>query len=385
MKINIVGTGYVGLISGLCFAEQGHDVLCIDSDAEKIEKLKHGDAPFFEPGLKEMLKETNAKFSVKGDECDVAICCVGTPDDDAKAVFDVAKANKDVKFFIVKSTVPVGTCKKIAAIITGEVISCPEFLRQGSAIEDTKKPHRIIAGVESEKGKDVISRLYEGRKIFFTDLNSSELIKYASNTFLATKISLINEFANYCEQVGANIKDVSKGVGLDPRIGEHFLEAGIGYGGSCLPKDVKALKGDFKILSAVHDVNEAQRLKILEKLGDLKGKKVAVLGLSFKPNTDDLREAPSTFIIEKLKTGGCDIRCYDPQAKHELNVYESPYKTAQGCDVVLFLTEWDEFKNLDLKKLRAQMKGDTLVDARNIFDYLKAREAGFTYLSLGRV
>lgn len=396
MKIAIIGTGYVGLITGACFARQGHEVICIDKNAEKINKLKKGEAPFFEPGLTELLSNENLSFGLDFDKADIVMCCVGTPSDsegevDLTAVNDVIEkhANKS-NFFVMKSTVPLGTCSKIKH---PNVIMNPEFLRQGSAIQDTLEPDRIVIGTENEESKAIMRQLYEpfDSPIIFTDFKTAELSKYAANAYLATKISFINEFANFCEKTGTDFKKLQQSLKYDTRIGPEFLEAGVGFGGSCLPKDLKAIlnqadESDFNVLHGADKANKIQKQKVIEKLKsqmDLHGRKIGILGLSFKPNTDDMRDAPSLEIITSLKNEGANVVCYDPQAKSEYNTCQNPYEVCDDSDALLILTEWEEFRGLDLKKARRLMKGDTLIDGRNIYEPDEVRLAGFNYFGMG--
>ena len=394
MKIAIIGTGYVGLITGLCLGQKGHEVVCVDNDKAKIEKLRKGIAPFFEPGLDELLKDSNVKFDEDFEKADVVMCCVGTPSDengdvDLSAVQSVIEKYRERgDFFVMKSTVPVGTCKE-------GMIMNPEFLRQGSAIKDTLEPDRIVVGATSECEFEIMRKLYEDfdAPIIETDLMTAELSKYAANCYLATKLSFINEFANYCDRTGADFKKLQECLKHDTRIGPEFLEPGVGFGGSCLPKDLKAMihrseDDDFKVLKAADQANKIQKLKVVEKLKseiDLKGRKVGILGLSFKPNTDDMRDAPSLDVITKLKEEGCDVHCYDPKAKSEHNNCKDPYEVCENSDALLILTEWEEFGLLDLEKAREKMKNGILIDGRNVFKPEEARKAGFIYHGIGQV
>lgn len=396
MKIAIIGTGYVGLVTGVCLAKFGHSVFCIDRNKDKIALLKKAEPPFFEPGLEQLLFNPNLNFDLDFDKADIVMCCVGTPSDaegnvDLKAVNEVIEkhANKG-EFFVMKSTVPLGTCSKIDH---PKVIMNPEFLRQGSAIQDTLEPDRIVVGTEDEECRQIMQDLYEpfDSPIIFTDLITAELSKYAANAYLATKISFINEFANFCESQGADFKKLQQSLKYDTRIGPEFLEAGVGFGGSCLPKDLKAIlkqadPNDFNVLNGAHTANQIQKQKVIEKLKskmNLKGRKIGILGLSFKPNTDDIRDAPSLDIIASLKKEGADVLCYDPQAKSEHNTCTNPYEACDDSDALLILTEWEEFRGLDLKKARRLMKGDTLIDGRNIYEPDEVRAAGFNYLGIG--
>ncbi|MBU1016390.1 UDP-glucose/GDP-mannose dehydrogenase family protein [Patescibacteria group bacterium] len=436
MKITVVGTGYVGLVTGTCFAEMGFDVMGVDIDRQKIDNLKNGIMPIYEPGLEEMVRhnqrEGRLHFSSdirKGVEfADVLFSAVGTPPDkdhkaDLQYVRQVAKSfGENVsghKIFVNKSTVPVGTgseCKKIiqaeidkrGSDATFDIVSNPEFLREGAAIKDTMNPERIVVGVENDRARTVMEKIYRpltrtGRPLLFTDIKSAEVIKYAANSFLAVKISFINEMANFCERSGADIRTVAKGIGMDSRIGSRFLHAGIGYGGSCFPKDVQALiqKGkeynyDFRILEAAEQVNERQKELIFEKLHrhfpDMEGKTIAVWGLAFKPRTDDMRDAPSIKVIKRIQAEGGIVRTFDPVAMENarrnfasvnLNYCKSAFDAASGADVILVLTEWDEFRTVDLKELKSLMKGNLLLDGRNIYDPKDAHEAGFIYEGIG--
>ena len=437
MKITVVGTGYVGLVSGTCFAEMGYDVMCIDIDKEKINQLKEGIIPIYEPGLEELVKRNSAEgrlhFSSNTKEgidfSDILFSAVGTPPDkDHKADLNAVKAvardfGKNItgyKIFVNKSTVPVGTgevCRKIiqsgiderGVDATFDLVSNPEFLREGAAVKDTLNPDRIVVGVESDKAKDVMKKLYRpitrtGRPLVTTNIKTAEMIKYAANSFLATKISFINEMANFCERTGADVNKVAKGIGLDNRIGSRFLHAGIGYGGSCFPKDVQALiqKGkeysfDFKILQAVEDVNERQKERIFEKLHDhipnLEGKTIAIWGLAFKPRTDDMRDAPSIRIIKRIQAEGAFVKAFDPVsmevakrnfANVNLTYCKSAFEAAEDADALLILTEWDEFRTVNFEKLKSVMKGKYLFDGRNIYEPEEVISAGFSYEGIGR-
>lgn len=436
MKITIVGTGYVGLVSGTCFADVGNDVICIDLDEKKVEGLKNGVMPIYEPGLEKLVnknyKAGRLNFSTdiaKGIKFgDIIFSAVGTPPDkdyraDLSAVKAVAKsfgqnANK-FKVFVNKSTVPVGTGKMCKQIIERElkkrkknvnfeVVSNPEFLREGSAIKDTMKPDRVVVGTGSEKVRKMMEELYKSftnkrSPLVFTDVESAEIIKYASNSFLATKISFINEIANFCEKAGGNVEEVAKGMGLDSRIGPKFLNAGIGYGGSCFPKDVQALIQtgkqvgyDFKILNAVEDINESQKKKLFNILKNylpkMEGKTVAVLGLAFKPETDDMRDAPSIKIIKKLQAEGVNVKVYDPVAmenaqnyfsKINLDFMENVYDAVEGADAVLVVTEWNHFSKLDLNKVKKLMKVNIIIDGRNIFKAEDTEKVGLKRVGIG--
>lgn len=436
MKIAVVGTGYVGLVTGTCLAEVGMDVTCIDIDVKKIENLKQGILPIYEPGLEEMVLRNTEKerlhfsndIEASIQDCDVAFIAVGTPPGedgsaDLKYVLAVARSiGKYMNNYLVvvtKSTVPVGTAIKVKAAITEElaarnsyeefdVASNPEFLKEGAAIEDFLKPDRIVVGVESTRAEDVMRRLYKpfllnGHPIIFMDVPSAEMTKYAANSMLATKISFMNDIANLCEIVGADVNMVRKGIGSDPRIGNKFIYPGIGYGGSCFPKDVKALiktaasNGyEMQILKAVESVNDNQKTVLFNKVtdhynGDIAGKTFALWGLSFKPKTDDMREAPSLVIIEKLLAAGANVRAYDPvamnEAKHSLGdtiVYAKDQHDALiDADALLIITEWPEFRSPNLKVLGKLMKEKVIFDGRNIYDAQEIQDAGFVYHCIG--
>ena len=428
----MIGTGYVGLTTGACFADLGNEVLCVDIDEEKIENLKKGIIPIFEPGLDEVVKKNFEKNTLKFtsnskeaiESCDLIFIAVGTPpgeDDQAdlsavKAVGkDIGKNMNSYKVIITKSTVPVGTADMLKEVIKEnqtepfefDVVSNPEFLREGSAVEDFMHPDRVVAGLESEQAKNLLQELYnpvtdEEHPILFTDLRSSELIKYASNAMLATRISFINELALLCDEVGGDIETVAKGMGFDKRIGPSFLKAGAGFGGSCFPKDVKALAKtmqghgvDSKMLKTVLDVNQHQRKVVVDKvrklLPDLKNKKVGVWGLSFKPKTDDMREAPSLTVMEVLNNLGADLKAFDPVAEPNAKLVmpnvqycPTPFEAVEDCDCLVIMTEWPEFKDLDKNKIKSLLKEPNIVDARNIFNPKEMRDLGFNYLSVGR-
>lgn len=429
MKIAMIGSGYVGLTTGTCFAELGHKVICVDNNAEKIELLNSGKIPIFEPGLEKLVKKntqkkslsftTDISFAVK--ESEVVFIAVGTPpkengEADLSFVENVSKeiANAITKYTVVveKSTVPVETGEKVAKTIENagikkelfDIVSNPEFLREGNAIEDFMKPDRIVIGVNSNKAKEIMQKLYApiNSPIIFTSIKSAEIIKHASNSFLATKISFINSVSRICELSGANIDEVSAGMGLDKRIGKSFLNAGIGYGGFCFPKDADAfikisekLGYDFKILKEAQNVNSNQKThfikKIHESLSGVFGKKIGVWGLAFKPNTDDMRFAPSIDILSELKKYGAKLYAFDPQAQNNakkilpgINFCTDLFEAAKGADALLILTEWDEFKKTDLKKLKSVLKNPVIIDGRNIFDPKKMAENGFNYVSIGR-
>jgi UDPglucose 6-dehydrogenase len=432
MNICVVGTGYAGLVTGACFAEFGLQVTCVDSDGQKIESLRKGISPFFEPGLEELirrnLKEGRLAFTTEIDQAVskalVIFIAVGTParkdgSVDMTYIDEVARSIgrnlNGYKVIATKSTVPVGTGERIRKIINQyrkekvdfDIVSNPEFLREGSAIEDFLRPNRVVIGAASDQAiaimKDLYSPLYLIETPFvITNIETAEMIKYASNAFLATKISFINEIANICEKVGADVNVVARGMGLDQRIGSKFLHAGPGYGGSCFPKDTLALAKigekhgyQFEILRSVMKVNEKQKDRMIEKvktaLGNLKGKKIAVLGLSFKPNTDDMREAPSLKIIPALQREGAKIRAYDPKAMEtakkffqKIEFAKDAYDAAKGSDALLIITEWNQFRNLDLNRLKNLMRHPVFIDLRNVYEPAKMEEKGFKYIAVGR-
>ena len=433
MHIAIIGTGYVGLVTGACFAEFGVFVTCVDKDQEKIEKLKKGIIPFYEPGLddivKRNLKEDRLKFTTQIDEAVnealVIFIAVGTPprgDGSANLEYvkevakEIAKNMTSYKVIVTKSTVPVGTGAKIKEIIKQhlekpvefDIVSNPEFLREGSAVEDFIRPNRVVIGAESEQAiaimKDLYNPLYLIETPFvITDIPTSELIKYATNSFLATKISFINEISALCEAVGANVNTVAKAMGLDGRIGPKFLHAGIGFGGSCLPKDTMAIvkiaeeKGvKLNIVKAAIEANQRQRERLTEKIinafnNNIDGKVIGILGLSFKPNTDDIREAPAIYIIQTLQKKKAIIKVYDPAAmENTKNIFpeivycSDAYSVAKNADALVVITEWNQFRNLDLEKLKTLMKGDLFFDFRNIYDPQRVKQSGFKYFGVGR-
>jgi UDPglucose 6-dehydrogenase len=432
MHISVIGTGYVGLVTGACFAEFGVNVTCMDSDARRVASLEKGDVPFYEPGIKELvakgLRENRLRFTTDiakaVDEALVLFIAVGTPprgDGSADLSYveevgrGIGRSMTGYKVIVTKSTVPVGTGHKLREVIKQtqkepirfDVVSNPEFLREGSAIEDFMRPNRVVLGADSDQAIAILKDLYRPlylieTPIVVTDVPTAELIKYASNAFLATKISFINEIANLCEKVGANVQMVAKGMGLDHRIGSKFLHAGPGFGGSCFPKDLAALiqTGErhgqpMQIASAASKVNEEQRkrmvTKIREAIGGLKGKTVGMLGLSFKPNTNDLREAPALAIGEELLAEGAAIRAYDPEALEEagrvlpaMQACRDAYHAAEGADALIIMTEWNLFRNLEFEKLKAVMRSPVLLDLRNIYDPARVAAAGFTYISVGR-
>jgi UDPglucose 6-dehydrogenase len=430
MNITVLGTGYVGLVTGVSLADIGHQLICVDLNKEKVKKMMVGISPFYEPGLEELMKKninegrlhftTNLKEGLNSSE--IIYITVGTPqnkDGSADLAFieqvaiDIAQNVIKDAIVVTKSTVPVGTNELLKKIInanlkenvTIKVVSNPEFLREGSAIHDTFYGDRIVIGSEDDESAKIIESVYKplGIPTYITDIRSAEMIKYASNAFLATKISFINEISNVCERVGANIEEVAKGIGMDTRIGNQFLNAGIGYGGSCFPKDTHALVQiagnvhyEFKLLKSVIKVNECQQLKLVQKaqerFGSLKGKKIALLGLSFKPNTDDMREAPSIVISNKLVHLGASIIGYDPlsieNAKkslpQEVNYTLSIEKALRNADMAFILTEWNEIKKLNLELVRSWMREPIVFDGRNCFTLGLVKEAGIEYYSIGR-
>lgn len=436
MNIAIVGTGYVGLVSGACFAEMGVDVTCVDIDQNKIDRLLLGEIPIYEPGLEDMVKRNveagrlhfTTDLTSCLDDVEVVFSAVGTPPDedgsaDLKYVLAVARTFgrhiKKYTILVTKSTVPVGTAQKVKAVIQEEldkrgekvafeVASNPEFLKEGAAVKDFMTPDRVVVGTESIRAYKIMSRLYKpfmlsGERMIFTDIPSAEMIKYAANSMLATRISFMNDIANLCEQVGADVNMVRKGVGSDTRIGKKFLYAGCGYGGSCFPKDVKALiktaeqNGcEMKVLKAVEEVNEKQKSILFEKLqrhyaGSLKGRTIALWGLAFKPETDDMREAPALVLIDKLTGSGCMVKVYDPIAMGECKrrigdkvIYcKDMYDAVVDADALLLVTEWKEFRMPSFAVLEKTMAGKVIVDGRNIYDKEEVAEHGFVYYKIG--
>ena len=433
MRVAMIGTGYVGLVSGACFADFGHEVVCVDKDAAKVDMLNSGGIPIYEPGL-DLLVERNVREgrlsftqdltdAVRG--ADAVFIAVGTPSRrgdgyaDLSYVYaaaeEVAKVMDGYTVVVTKSTVPVGTGDEVERIIRETrsdadfaVVSNPEFLREGAAIDDFKRPDRVVVGAEEDRARSVMRELYRPlflneTPIVFTSRRTSELIKYAANAFLAMKITFINEIADLCEHVGANVQEVAKGVGLDNRIGGKFLHAGPGYGGSCFPKDTLALTrtaqdsgSPLRLIETVVKVNDARKKAMADKViaacgGDVKGKTIAVLGVTFKPNTDDMREAPSLEIIPALQTAGATIRAFDPAGTVEaekllsdVEFVSGPYFCAEGADALVIITEWNEFRALDLSRLKSTMKAPILVDLRNIYTHDQAESAGFEYTSVGR-
>ncbi|RKT32126.1 UDP-glucose dehydrogenase [Roseovarius halotolerans] len=434
MKIAMIGTGYVGLVSGVCFSDFGHDVVCVDKDPDKIEKLERGEVPIFEPGLETLLEKNveAGRLSFTGDlaqavrGAEAVFIAVGTPtrrgDGHADlgyvmaAAEEIARAASEYVVIVTKSTVPVGTNRQVKQAVKKanpdldfDVASNPEFLREGAAIEDFMKPDRVVVGVQTDRAAEVMAEIYRPLylrefPIMTTDLESAEMIKYAANAFLATKITFINEIAALCERTGADVKQVARGMGLDGRIGNKFLHAGPGYGGSCFPKDTRALARTgqehgvpLHITESVIAVNEQVKRRMTDKLLDLcggsfNGKTVGVLGVTFKPNTDDMREAPSLSIVPALVGGGAKVRVCDPQGRREgenllpgVNWMDDPYKCAHKADLLVILTEWNEFRALDLKRIARKMATARLADLRNIYTARDAKRAGFlAYESIGR-
>lgn len=437
MKIAVVGTGYVGLVTGTCFAEMGTEVFCVDVNTEKIENLKQGIIPIYEPGLEDMVHRNQQAgrlhFTTDLAECldevEVLFSAVGTPPDedgsaDLKYVLEVARTvGRNIQkhiLVVTKSTVPVGTAKKVRQAIQEEldkrgvqiefdVASNPEFLKEGAAIKDFMSPDRVVVGVESEQAKELMTRLYRpfllnNFRVIFMDVPSAEMTKYAANAMLATRISFMNDVANLCEIVGADVNMVRKGIGSDSRIGNRFLYAGIGYGGSCFPKDVKALINTAKlnnypmrILQAVEDVNDEQKSLLFRKLekhfnGDLKGKRIAIWGLAFKPETDDMREAPSLVLIEKLLAAGCEVYAYDPVAVEEskrrigdvIHYAKDIYDAVVDADALMLVTEWKEFRMPSWSAIKKLMATPLVLDGRNIYDIKEMEENGFVYHCIGR-
>ena len=434
MKVAMIGTGYVGLVSGVCLADFGHDVVCVDKDPAKIARLEKGEIPIFEPGLDDLLARNVAAgrltftldLAAALDGVDAVFIAVGTPsrrgDGHADLTYvmaaakEIAETAKGYIVIVTKSTVPVGTNRQVQDLVAKsnpslefDVASNPEFLREGAAIDDFMRPDRVVVGVETDRAADVMKAIY--RPLFLrdfpivtTDLESAEMIKYAANAFLATKITFINEIAALCERAGADVKEVAKGIGYDGRIGNKFLHAGPGYGGSCFPKDTRALARigqdygvPMRITETVIDVNEEIKRRMIDKLSDLlggnfNGKTIAVLGVTFKPNTDDMRDAPSLTIVPAMVGGGAMVRVCDPQGVHEgkallpgVDWIEDPYGAAQDADLIVLLTEWNEFRALDLPRIAKAMKSPQMADLRNVYSNAEAIAAGFTaYASIGR-
>jgi UDPglucose 6-dehydrogenase len=432
MKIAVVGTGYVGLVTGTCFSETGNKVTCIDIDQNKVNKLSNGEITIYEPGLEKIflrnLKEGRLVFTtnlVEGvKDAEIVFLALPTPPGeggaaDLKYILGVAnelgKILTGYKVIVDKSTVPVGTAQKVHAAIAAnyagefDVVSNPEFLREGVAVDDFMKPDRVVVGTRSERAKKCMSDLYapfvrQGNPVIFMDEKSAELTKYAANSFLAAKISFMNEIAQLCERVGADVDMVRRGIGSDDRIGKRFLFPGIGYGGSCFPKDVQALimssdevNYDFKILKAVEAVNEKQKLHLLPKIeqyfnGDLKGKHFALWGLAFKPNTDDIREAPALYLIDALTAAGATIAAFDPEAMpnvkatigDKIKYASSQYEALEGADALVIATEWSEFRTPDFERIEANLKHKAIFDGRNLFEVKSVKEMGYHYESVGR-
>jgi UDPglucose 6-dehydrogenase len=432
MKIAVVGTGYVGLVTGTCFAETGNDVTCVDIDKTKVEKLSSGQITIYEPGLEKLflrnLKEERLRFTTSlydgVKDAEIIFLALPTPPGedgsaDLKYVLGVAKdlgeLMTDYKVIVDKSTVPVGTAEKVYAAVSKtyvgdfDVVSNPEFLREGVAVEDFMKPDRVVIGASSERARKVMGELYapfvrSGNPIIYMDVRSAELTKYAANSFLATKISFMNEIAQLCERLGADVDMVRRGIGSDERIGKRFLFPGIGYGGSCFPKDVQALVKssneagyDFQILNAVMDVNENQKLHLLPKIkryfkNNLKGKRFALWGLAFKPNTDDIREAPALYIIDELLKEGAQVCAYDPEAVNnvrkllgdKIEFSENQYDCLHGADALIIATEWNEFRTPNFLKIVTSLKNKVIFDGRNLFELDAIKELGFYYESVGR-
>jgi UDPglucose 6-dehydrogenase len=434
MRIAMIGSGYVGLVSGACFADFGHEVICVDLDETKIEKLRQGVIPIYEPGLDQLVADNVAakRLSFTTDLADavasseVVFIAVGTPsrrgDGHAdlsyvySAAASIAKAVNGFTVVVTKSTVPVGTGDEVERIIRETnpeaevaVVSNPEFLREGAAIEDFKRPDRIVVGAEGERAQAVMSRVYRPlylnqSPLVFTNRRTAETIKYAANAFLAMKITFINEMADFCEKAGADVQDVARGIGLDKRIGAKFLNAGPGYGGSCFPKDTMALvktAQDFgtpvRLIETAVAVNDQRKRAMGRKVialcgGNVRGKTIAVLGLTFKPNTDDMREAPAIAVVQALVDAGANIRAYDPQGMEAaagllppIGYAESAYAAAEGADCLVIVTEWNEFRSLDLDRLKKSMKTPALVDLRNIYKRAEVESQGFAYASVGRL
>ncbi|MEL6474347.1 MAG: UDP-glucose/GDP-mannose dehydrogenase family protein [Pseudomonadota bacterium] len=433
MRVAMIGTGYVGLVSGACFADFGHTVTCVDKDSSKIESLEQGKIPIFEPGLDALVAKnvaenrlfftTDAAEAVKG--ADAVFIAVGTPSRrgdghaDLSYVYaaaeEIAGLMEGFTVVVTKSTVPVGTGDEVEAIIKTTrpdadfaVVSNPEFLREGAAIKDFKIPDRVVVGTDDERAREVMRELYRPlfineTPILFTARRTSELIKYAANAFLAVKITFINEMADLCEKVGANVQEVARGIGLDNRIGSKFLHAGPGYGGSCFPKDTLALTktaNDYgapvRIVDTVVEVNAARKRAMADKVvaamgGDVSGKTIAVLGLAFKQNTDDMRDAPSLDIIPALQAAGATIRAFDPEAMEEaakllenVEYCDGPYQAIENADALVFVTEWDQFRALDLDRIKETLASDIVIDLRNLYDHEYMAKKGFAYTSIGR-
>jgi UDPglucose 6-dehydrogenase len=432
MKIAVVGTGYVGLVTGTCLAETGNQVTCVDINEQKVKMMKEGQLPIYEPGLEILfhrnISENRLQFTTNladaiADAKIIFLALPTPPGGDGSADLsyvlgaakDIAMLVTDYKVIVTKSTVPVGTADKVKAVLQANttvdcaVVSNPEFLREGVAVEDFMKPDRVVVGTMDERARKLMAELYapyvrQGNPVIFMDERSSELTKYAANSFLATKISFMNEVANLCELVGADVDMVRRGIGADDRIGKRFLFSGIGYGGSCFPKDVQALaksaeenKYDFKILNAVMDVNEIQKKVLVEKLRDyykdgLKGKKFALWGLAFKPETDDIREAPALYIIDELLKDGAEVVAFDPEGMpnvkkllgDKISYAANRYDALDGADALLILTEWSVFRTPDFEFMKEKLKAPVIFDGRNLYDLERVKECGFYYNSIGR-
>ena len=433
MNITVVGTGYVGLVTGTCFAETGNQVICVDIDERKVERMRNGEIPIYEPGL-DVLFDRNTKqkrLSFTTDlaaaikDAQIIFLALPTPPDgdgsaDLSYILGVAKQLStmvtDYKVIVDKSTVPVGTAEKVHAVLAEnldeslfDVVSNPEFLREGVAVEDFMKPDRVVIGTSSDKARKYMKQLYDpfvrqGNPILFMDERSAEMTKYAANSYLATRITFMNEIANLCERVGANVDMVRMGMGSDTRIGKRFLFPGVGYGGSCFPKDVQALAKtaedfhyDFRILKSVMSVNDKQREVLADKIiayfgGSLQGKTIAVWGLAFKPNTDDIREAPALYIIDKLLAAGAEVKAFDPEAMENvrslygdrIHLEENQYETLIGADALAIVTEWSVFRTPSFKVIKELLKSPVIFDGRNLYDLDRMDEMGFQYLSIGR-
>jgi UDPglucose 6-dehydrogenase len=432
MKIAVVGTGYVGLVTGTCFAETGNKVTCIDIDQHKVEKLSSGEITIYEPGLEKIflrnLKESRLKFTTDLAEgvqdAEIIFLALPTPPGEGGAAdlryvlgvaSDLGKLLTGYKVIVDKSTVPVGTAEKVQAAVAAnykgefDVVSNPEFLREGVAVDDFMKPDRVVVGTRSERARKVMNDLYapfvrQGNPVIFMDEKSAELTKYAANSFLATKISFMNEIAQLCERLGADVDMVRRGIGSDERIGKRFLFPGIGYGGSCFPKDVQALimsaeeiNYDFKILKSVEEVNELQKMHLIPKIehyfkGDLTGKHFALWGLSFKPNTDDIREAPALYLIDALTAAGATVAAFDPEAMPNVRkaigdkiIYAgSQYQALENADALIIATEWSEFRTPDFDLINSSLKNKVIFDGRNLFDVKFISDLGYHYVSIGR-
>ena len=432
MNIAVIGTGYVGLVAGACLAESGNDVWCVDNDAAKVERLRKGEIPIYEPGLPEIvernLREERLTFTTDLDaavkKSFVIFVAVGTPPTpsgaaDLTSVFNVAasigRSMDRYKVIVVKSTVPVGTSEKVREILKKEtthpfdLLSNPEFLKQGAAVEDFMKPDRVVVGADDVRAAEILRDLYApfvrtGSPVLLVDVRTAELLKYAANAFLAARISFMNEIANLCEEVGANVDMVRKGLAADSRIGPAFLFPGVGFGGSCFPKDIKALidtgrqhEYEMQILQAVDTVNQNQASRFSQKVnkhfkGDLRDKRLAIWGLSFKPRTNDMRDAPAIKIIENLLAGGAAVAAYDPEAMDEakrifgsrIQLTTNNYSSVEGADALLLVTEWQAFRNPNFERMKAMMRHPVIFDGRNIYDPIQLRQHGFTYYSVGR-